>query len=131
MIDQLLQELGGTAEPYLVGFGGMIGASLRHVVSTWVEHEEFPLGTLTVNVLGSFLLGLLTFAGVTNSTMLLFGVGLCGSFTTFSSFSVDTVHLWEAGDQFLATGYALGNFLGAVAAIGVAWLLVTGLGVML
>ncbi|MDR5657595.1 fluoride efflux transporter CrcB [Halodesulfurarchaeum sp. HSR-GB] len=131
MIDQLLQELGGTAEPYLVGFGGMIGASLRHVVSTWVEHEEFPLGTLTVNVLGSFLLGLLTFAGVTNSTMLLFGVGLCGSFTTFSSFSVDTVQLWEAGDQFLATGYALVNFLGAVAAIGVAWLLVTGLGVLL
>ncbi|AOW79832.1 integral membrane protein/CrcB-like protein [Halodesulfurarchaeum formicicum] len=131
MIDQLLQELGGTAEPYLVGFGGMIGASLRHVVSTWVEREEFPLGTLTVNILGSFLLGLLTFAGVTDSTMLLFGVGLCGSFTTFSSFSVDTVQLWEAGDRFVATGYALGNFLGAVAAIGAAWLLVTGLGGML
>lgn len=113
-------------EPYLVGLGGMIGATLRHVVASRVETGEFPLGTLTVNVLGSFALGVLTFAGVGNSAMLLFGVGLCGSFTTFSSFSVDTVRLWEDGAQLAAVAYALGNFLGAVGAVGVAWLAVAG-----
>ena len=115
-------------EPYLVGLGGMIGASLRHVLASRVEAGHFPLGTLTVNVLGSFALGLLTFAGVGNSTMLLFGVGLCGSFTTFSSFTVDTVRLWEDGAHLAAVAYAIGNFLGAMGAIGVAWLVVAGVG---
>ncbi|MFB6109539.1 MAG: fluoride efflux transporter CrcB [Halodesulfurarchaeum sp.] len=117
-------------EPYLVGAGGMIGASLRHAVSTRVEGRArvegggFPRGTFTVNVLGSFLLGLLTFAGIENSAMLVFGVGLCGSFTTFSSFSVETIRLWEVGNAARAVAYAVGNFIGAVAAIGLARLVV-------
>jgi CrcB protein len=121
----------------VVGLGGMIGATLRYGVSTWIKHHSFPFGddelprgTLTVNVLGSFLLGALTFAGAGSTTMLLFGVGLCGSFTTFSSFAVDTVQLWEQDRPVLAVGYAGGNFLGALGAIGLAWLVVVvGLGV--
>lgn len=112
------------ADPYLVGLGGMIGAVLRHAVSTRVQKGTFPRGTFVVNVLGSFLLGLLVFGGAGKSAMLLFGVGLCGSFTTFSSFSVDTVQLWERGDRGAAVGYALGNFAGSVGAIGLAWALV-------
>ena len=122
-------------EPYVVGLGGMIGATLRYGVNTWVQRrsfplgdDELPLGTLAVNVLGSFLLGALTFAGAGSTSMLLFGVGLCGSFTTFSSFAVDTVSLWERNQPLLAVGYAGGNFLGALVAIGAAWLVVVGLG---
>ena len=113
-------------EPYLVGFGGMIGAYLRYVVSNLVEQGEFPMGTFSVNVIGSFVLGLITFLGVDTNTMLFLGVGVCGSFTTFSSFSVDTVQLWESGTQFTAIAYAVGNLLGAIGAIGLAGLLVSG-----
>jgi len=109
---------------HLVGTGGAIGALARHYVATLVDVERFPLGTLTVNVIGSFLLGLLTFAGVGSDVMLLVGTGACGSFTTFSSFSFDTVRLWETGSRLRAGINAAVNLLGALLAIGLAWALV-------
>jgi CrcB protein len=106
---------------HLVGTGGAIGALCRHYLGSAVDVEGFPLGTLTVNVLGSFVLGLVTFAGLGSDLLLFVGTGACGSFTTFSSFSVDTVHLWEYGDQFKAGLNATANLAGALAAIGLAW----------
>lgn len=54
-----------SVEPaHLVGTGGAIGALCRYYVGSAVDVEGFPLGTLTVNVLGSFVLGLVTFAGL-------------------------------------------------------------------
>lgn len=108
---------------YLVAVGGIVGAILRHVVSEAVERESFPTGTLTVNVLGSFLLGLITFAGLGEDVLLLVGTGFCGSFTTFSSFSFNVVRLWEDDERTKAVGYALANILGALGAIGLAWVL--------
>jgi len=105
---------------YLVAVGGMIGALLRHVVSLAVERESFPTGTLTVNVLGSFVLGLLTALDPGTDLLLLVGTGACGSFTTFSSFSFEVVRLWDGGEPLKAGGYALANIVGALAAIGVA-----------
>jgi CrcB protein len=110
---------------HLVGTGGAIGAVLRDVVSQLVSHDRFPFATLTVNVLGSFLLGLVTFAGIGTDAMLLVGVGLCGSFTTYSSFSFETVRLWETGDRLRATLYAVGTLGLCLAAAGSAALLVT------
>lgn len=109
---------------HLVGTGGALGAVARHWVYRHVTWEELPAATLTVNVLGSLLFGLLVFAGTGESTTLLLGVGFCGSFTTFSSFSVETVGLWERGDRRLALANALANLLVSLAAIGLAWLLV-------
>ena len=106
---------------HLVGAGGAIGALSRHYLAGVVRRETFPLGTLTVNAIGSFVLGLLTFAGVTGDAALLVGVGACGSFTTFSSFSVGTVRLWEDGYVALAALNAVGNLVCALAAIGLAW----------
>jgi CrcB protein len=77
-----------------------------------------------VNVIGSFVLGAATFAGPGPDTLLFVGTGACGSFTTFSSFSFDTVRLWETGDRVRAAAYAAANLLGALAAIGLAWLVV-------
>ncbi|MFC4542972.1 fluoride efflux transporter CrcB [Halosolutus amylolyticus] len=108
----------------LVGFGGAIGALGRYTVTTLVEGERFPLSTFLVNVLGSFLLGLVLFADVAESIQLFVGVGACGAFTTFSTFSVDTVRLVEEGHVRTATIYALGNVLVSVTAIGIAWVLV-------
>lgn len=112
---------------YLVGVGGIIGAVLRHLVGQLVEIESFPLGTLTVNVIGSFVLALVTFLQLGDEALLFVGVGVCGSFTTFSSFSVNVVRLWEEGEHLVSAGYAAANLVGALVAIGVAWLVIYGL----
>lgn len=109
---------------HIVGTGGAIGALLRHLVSEYVDAESFPLGTLTVNVIGSFVLGVVTFLGVNNDLVLFLGTGAVGSFTTFSSFSFETFRLWETGQRLRAVATALGNLLGAMVAIGMAWAVV-------
>lgn len=110
---------------HVVGTGGAIGAVLRHGVYLWLSDEEFPWPTLVVNVLGSFVFGLATFLGAGETTIQLVGIGICGAFTTFSSFSVETVQLYERGDRLLAVGNAAANLALSLAAIGLAWALVT------
>lgn len=109
---------------YLVGAGASVGAVLRYATAQYVNgvagERSFPYATFTVNVVGSFVLALVTFLGTGTDLLLLVGTGACGSYTTFSSFSVDTVRLWESGDRRLAAGYALANLLGALAGIGAA-----------
>lgn len=112
---------------YLIAAGGILGALLRHFISEAIEDETIPLGTLTVNVLGSFVLGLMTFLQAGPNALLLVGTGITGSFTTFSSFSVDVVQLWEDDKRLLSAGYAIANLAGALAAIGLAWLLAQGI----
>ncbi|WP_254765170.1 fluoride efflux transporter CrcB [Natrinema marinum] len=113
---------------HVVGTGGAIGAVCRHWVgrrvSRRVSSSRFPLATFVVNVVGSFALGLLVFAGASESVLRLAGTGICGSFTTFSSFSVETIRLYERGDRALAVGNAAANLLCSLAAIGLAWGLV-------
>lgn len=111
---------------HLVGTGGAIGAVLRHWVYLQFSSERFPWPTLAVNAIGSFVLGLAVFAGVGESTAQLVGIGACGSFTTFSSFSVETVQLYERGDRLRAVVNAAGNLLLSLAAIGLAWGVVAG-----
>jgi len=90
----------------MVGIGGAIGSVLRFLLSTamleWLG-RDFPFGTLSVNVLGSLLMGFLAFVLVEHfdldavwRTAIL--VGFLGGFTTFSSFSLDTLHLLLAGN---------------------------------
>lgn len=108
---------------HLVGTGGAVGALARYYLGQAVDRGSFPVGTLFVNVVGSFLLGLVTFLAPAESVALFVGTGACGSFTTFSSFAVDTVRLWEEGRPAVAAGNAAVNLAGALAAIGLAWLL--------
>ncbi|SEW23708.1 fluoride efflux transporter CrcB [Natrinema salifodinae] len=109
---------------HVVGTGGAIGALLRYWVSQRVAGDGFPLSTFLVNVVGSFVFGLAVFAGAGESTLRLVGTGICGSFTTFSSFSVETVRRYERGDRALAVANAAANLLASLAAIGLAWSLV-------
>lgn len=106
-------------EAALVGTGGALGATSRYLVGTLVQpaSESFPAGTLTVNVIGSFVLALITFLGAGTEIGLLVGIGACGSFTTFSSFSVDVVRLWEGGRPVLAAVHALANLVLATGAV--------------
>ncbi len=86
---------------FAVMLGGAIGAFLRFFIVTWVVStysvEDLPLGTLIVNILGSFLIGILAWLFIhkidNEALRLFFIVGLLGSFTTVSSFSLETVDL--------------------------------------
>lgn len=110
---------------HLLGTGGAIGAILRYAVGQWMIDDRFPVATLVVNVIGSFVLGFITFAGSPSDVMLFVGLGACGSFTTYSSFSFEVVRLWETGDRVRASIYASGTFGLCLAAGGLATLLAT------
>lgn len=109
---------------HLVGTGGAVGAVLRYAVGEYVQVEGYPASTLVVNVVGTFVLAAVTFAGAGDDVLLFVGTGACGAFTTFSSFSVDVVGLAENERWGAAAFHALGNLVGAGVAIGLAWLLV-------
>lgn len=96
-----------------VMMGGAIGSTLRYLVQMGCHRLHWttlPLGTFLVNIIGCFLLGLLYGLGerythLSESTMLLLTVGLCGAFTTFSTFSADTIRMMENGQWWIALGY--------------------------
>jgi CrcB protein len=109
----------------LVFFGAGIGGTFRHgvnlVTSRWFG-SGFPTGTLLVNVVGSFLMGLLAgyFAGRTGSSQdlrLFLTTGILGGFTTFSAFSLDTAVLIERHAYVLAAAYVLGSVVAAIIAL--------------
>lgn len=113
----------GVTAAVLVGIGGSVGAVLRHGVGAAVADARIPYGTVAVNVLGTFALGAVTFAGLGDDWLLFLGTGACGAFTTFSSFSVETVGLWERGDRALAVLNAAGTLAMAGLGLAVAWVL--------
>lgn len=115
------------APAVLVGIGGAIGAVLRYGVGQAFAGEQVPYSTFTVNVLGTFVLGLVVFGGASDSAVAAIGIGACGAFTTFSSFSVDTVRLWEDDNRTIAAVYAVGNLIGSTVGLGLAWVIVTWL----
>jgi CrcB protein len=100
----------------LVGIGGVAGALARHLVSERVETATYD--TLAVNVLGSFLLGLVTTAPLPSAAALALGTGFCGAFTTFSTFAFETVRLAEGGFAWLAARNAVGTLIAAILAVG-------------
>lgn len=80
-----------------VAFGGAMGAILRYCVKLILGNTAFPFATLTVNLLGCFLMGLL--GGVSKgANKSFFLVGVLGAFTTFSSFGLETVELFNKGN---------------------------------
>ena len=101
--------------------GGFLGTGARYGLNGWVAHrfgETFPWGTLTVNVAGSFAVGLLYFACgpdspwiVSATTRQFLLAGILGGFTTFSSFSIQTLNLLKDG-ELAAVGV---NVIGSVA----------------
>jgi CrcB protein len=109
----------------LVAVGGAIGASLRHLVglvTLKLFGPSFPWGTLTVNIVGSFAMGILVELiavkfGASAGLRLFLMTGLLGGFTTFSSFSLDTAVMWERGQAAIAAGYVAGSVILSIAAL--------------
>ena len=99
--------------PLLVALGAAVGAPLRFVIATRFDgHRHW--GTLAVNVVGSFLLGLFSALALGGHAMALLGTGFCGGLTTYSAFAVQT----HALGRRLGSAYAAGTVAVALAACG-------------
>ena len=111
---------------YLMVFlGAGLGGALRHAVnlgSARLFGTGFPVGTMLVNIVGSFLMGLLagyfTYrTGVPQSTRLFLTTGILGGFTTFSAFSLDAALLVERNFYWSAAAYVAGSVLLSLVAL--------------
>jgi CrcB protein len=105
----------------IIALGGGIGSMARYLLSVFVQNKFdifFPFGTLTVNVVGSFILGMLMGMAdrgslISQEWKLFLAVGLCGGFTTFSTFASENLALLRDGEYLYAIGYmGLSVFLG-------------------
>ena len=109
----------------IVGLGGFVGSVLRYLAGRLPIGGSggFPVVTLLINVVGSFVIGLLAaaaakYAGMDERLTLFLKVGLCGGFTTFSTFSLETLELIRAGAWGTAAAYAAASaVLGVLAAV--------------
>lgn len=94
-----------------VGIGGAIGAMLRYAISLIPAKTTFPILTLITNVIGAFAIGLIVALAVkhnvSNNVVLLLKTGVCGGFTTFSTFSLEAYNLFKSGKIGLGIAYAL------------------------
>lgn len=111
----------------LVAAGAAVGAPLRYVVDRWVQTRlgaGFPWGTLVVNVVGSFVLGLvLGSPTVSAAVVALVATGFCGALTTYSTFSYETLRLIEDGAWARGTANVLVSMAAGLAAAALGWTL--------
>ncbi len=115
----------------LLSVGGTAGTGARYFLTTWIGDpactHTFPVATFTINVSGSFILGVA--AGIIGRCLppeygyllLLIGTGFCGGYTTFSTFEYETFQLVRSGSWLMAMAYVLSSvlagFLGVLAAV--------------
>ena len=111
-----------------IALGGALGALSRHGMAAFVNEQlghRYASGTLIVNLLGSFAIGIL-YVLITEKLVIhpdwrqVLIIGFLGAFTTFSTFSLDAVLLWENGSAGLALLYVIGSVVCCVFAAGAA-----------
>ncbi len=104
-----------------VGAGGAIGAVLRYIISLIPFRGDFPTATFIVNVLGAFALGfisgLVLDKDISKETELFLKTGMCGGFTTFSTFSLEAIMLIEGGKIHLGVFYIILSLAGALTGV--------------
>lgn len=108
----------------IIALGGAIGAVARYgvsIISTHFTGNCFPWATLIVNVIGSFLMGILIVKlsewMVSQDLKLFYTTGVLGAFTTFSTFSFDAVTLWQRGDMLHAVIYMMASVILSIGAL--------------
>ena len=112
----------------LVGLGSFVGGALRYLISTWMKNacsQSFPWGTLMVNLVGCFLIGVIfalfsRFCSTSHPWCLLLTTGLCGGFTTFSTFANESLQMLQTGQW--------GGFITYVSISVIAGICLTALG---
>ena len=108
----------------LVGLGGALGSMIRYATYLLITVKNFPLATLGINIIGSFIIGLVLALGLKdesflNNWKLFLATGICGGFTTFSAFSAENVVLLQNEKYLPALLYIV---LSIVLGIAAAWL---------
>ncbi|MDA3883876.1 MAG: fluoride efflux transporter CrcB [Bacteroidales bacterium] len=111
----------------LVGTGGFIGSILRYLVQQWFMQNSttsIPWGTFAVNIIGSFIFGIIyafadKHAVFSQEIRLLFAIGFCGGFTTFSSFAAENMNLLTNQDYF---SFALYTGLSILSGLIMVWM---------
>ena len=108
-----------------VFLGGGAGSVLRYLVGLWVGSAAFPWATFAVNAVGSLAIGLFggwaARFGWSDEMRLLLTTGLCGGFTTFSTFSKESLALAEAGRWCAFAAYAIGSVAIGIAAVALGY----------
>jgi CrcB protein len=113
----------------IVGIGSFLGGSLRYVTSTMMKNvcgQDLPWGTLTVNLLGCLVFGLIfalfsKYATTSSPWYLLFTTGICGGFTTFSTFANESMQMLQSGNIGGFIGYVSTSVIGGIALIGLGY----------
>lgn len=100
----------------LVGLGGAAGSMLRYAFSVWFKHANFPLATFLVNIIGSFVIGLVFAYALRSESFatnwrLFLAAGICGGFTTFSAFSLESLLLLQQQRMGMFFLYIFGTLL--------------------
>ena len=122
--------MNGLTDVLLVGAGGFFGASLRFIISGLVQRLDpmgtFPYGTMSVNVLGCFLIGILVgLADSRNvlgpSARLFVILGVLGGFTTFSSFAFETLALARDGETVRAGANVVGSVVACLVSVWIGY----------
>lgn len=108
----------------LAGLGGGIGSMLRYAASLMINSRHYPYSTWVVNIIGSFIIGLVLGLSVKDESFLynwklFLATGICGGFTTFSSFSIENLELLQTGRYTLAITYICSSIAFGIIA---AWL---------
>ena len=119
----------------LVGLGGFVGSVARYLVAVLLAGQissVFPLATLTVNILGCFVIGVLFALSDRGSILspewrILLTTGFCGGFTTFSTFSYESLRLMQDGEYFYLAAYVLISVVVGLAATYVGIVLIRAL----
>ena len=105
----------------LVALGGGIGSMLRYGISVLINVKEFPWPTLAVNIIGSFVIGLIIAFSIKEESFftnwkLFLATGICGGFTTFSAFSMENIQLLQNEKYLFALTYILLSVVLGIAA---------------
>lgn len=105
-----------------VGLGGALGAIGRYAISMIPIKTEFPFLTLITNILGAVLIGFISGMvsakqDVSQNTVLFWKTGVCGGFTTFSTFSLEAYELFEKGSNILGLVYAVVSVVSCILGI--------------
>ncbi len=107
-----------------VGLGGFVGAVCRYLIGLIPVNEtmSFPIKTFGINIIGCVMIGIITIIATKNNALsphllLFLKVGVCGGFTTFSTFALETVDLMKTGNTLLAFVYVVSSMLVGVSVI--------------
>ena len=115
-----------------IGAGSCIGGVFRYLLSVLIQSKtttHFPYGTLTVNIIGCFFIGIVfgffDKGQISNEWKLFFATGVLGGFTTFSAFSIETLSLFREGYPAYAFFYVFGSVTFGLLASCIAYFLIT------